>query len=195
MVALPKPTVREFLVSRNIMQLICLLIAVSFPVFWTVIIEVTFFELLIVLKTFEPRLWLMWAIGFIGIGPISFFFYWLARANWSWVAFRNVIKEIPELVRFLVGLLIASWAFSKLMLFIHDELRFLSIMDWTVYLSELDILLPFGVVGALMLVFQRRHTQNLIVAIKSATPEERQQLYQILQDLNRDYDSSNKANT
>ena len=195
MVTLPKTRVREFLISRNFVQLICLLIAVSFPIFWTVISAATFLELLIVRGTLEPRLWLMWAVGLISIGPISLFFYWLARANWSWIAFKSQAKQLPELVRFLIGLLIAAWAFSKLMLYISDGLRFLNVMDWTVHLSELDILLPFGVLGALLLVFPRNQMRDKIVAIRNATPDERQQLYQVLQDLNRDYESSNKAST
>ena len=80
-------------------------------------------------------------------------------------------------------MVIVVWVFVKLLLFIDQTLPvsgYFGDLELPAALAGLDILLPFGVICAILFLLPRSDTQNIIAGLKKASPEERMQILSIL---------------
>lgn len=173
----------DHLRTRNLLQFFCVPIAIALIVLWHVdVVRVAYRSFIHeeVMWSTVPYLWLGWLFVVSVVDFVLFKIYFL---NWSWEKAKQEIRMLPWVSRFVSALVVGIWALAKLLLFLDQTLPvsgYFGDLSGLVSLAELDILLPFGVIGAVLFLVGRSGTQDVIAGLKKASPEERMEILSLL---------------
>ena len=173
----------DHLRTRNALQFYSISIAIAILIFWHIVVAWIAYEAFKHEEITWTMILILWATGLFSIGIVAFALSKIYFLNWSWERAKQEIKMLPEILRFITVMTIIIWAFVKLLLFVAQTLPvsgYFGDLELPAALAELDILLPFGVIGAILFLLRRSDTQNIIAGLKKASPEERTQILSIL---------------
>ena len=173
----------DHLRTRNVLQFISMSIAIALLIFWHVVVALTAYEAFKYEEITWTMILILWAAGLFMMSIVALALLKIYFLNWSWERAKQDIKLLPGALRFVTVMVIAVWAFAKLLLFVDQKLPvygYFGDLELPAALAELDILLPFGVIGAILLLLRRSDSQNIIAGLKKASPEERMQIFSIL---------------
>ena len=173
----------DHLRTRNVWQLFSISIAIALLIFWHIVVAWIAYESFKYEEITWTMMLILWAAGLYVIGIVALAFLKIYFLNWSWERAKQEIKMLPKTLRFITAMVIMIWALVKLLLIVAQTLPvsgYFGDLELPAALSELDILLPFGVIGAILFLLPRSDTQNIIVGLNKASPEERMQILSIL---------------
>ena len=175
--------IRDHLRTRNVLQFISISIAIALLIFWHIVVALIAYEAFKYEEITWTMILILWVAGLFVIGIVALALLKVYFLNWSWERAKQEIKMVPETLRLITVMVIVVWVFVKLLLFVDQKLpvsRYFGDLELPAALAELDILLPFGVIGAILLLLRRSDTQNIIAGLNKTSPEERMQILSIL---------------
>ena len=168
--------------SRNILQFYCVVIVASIPLLWTLNSVTLMVEFGRQIDGLYSAAIIVWAIGFLPLGIMMYLLWRMSYFNLDRNRVKTFISGWPYTLRAVTAVALSSWVLGNIMLYLNPELRHLDTMKLTLSFTELDLLWPFGALGAILLVMRKSETENLIEGLRNATPEQRQQIGQLLNE-------------
>ena len=173
----------DHLRTRNVWQLFSISIAIGLLIFWHIVVARIAYESFKYEEITWTMILILWAAGLYVISIVALAFLKIYFLNWSWERAKQEIKLLPKTLRFITAMVIMIWALVKLLLIVAQTLpvsEYFGDLELPAALAELDILLPSGVIGAILFLLPRTDTQNIIAGLSKASPEERMQILSIL---------------
>ena len=174
----------DHLRTRNVLQFISISIAIALLIFWHIVVAMTAYEAFKYEEITWAMILILWVAGLFVIGMVALALLKIYFLNWSWKRAKQEIKMLPDILRLITLMVIVVWVFVKILLFVDQKLPvsgYFGDLELPAALAELDILLPFGIIGAILFLLRRSDTQNIIAGLNKTSPEERMQILSILE--------------